>query len=73
MSLVLCECFFNADMPGSFKETVLAVSTIISLAAAVTVCNSLLHQGVKEADWLWVSSEIRSSPSESIEGNTAGG
>lgn len=60
-------------MPGSFKETVLAVSTIISLAAAVIVCNSLLHQGVKETDWLWVSSEIRSSPSESIEGNTAGG
>lgn len=72
--LWLCvNVFFNADMPGSFKETVLAVSTIISLAAAVIVCNSLLHQGVKETDWLWVSSEIRSSPSESIEGNTAGG
>lgn len=59
--LWLCvNVLFNADIPGSCTEAGLVASTIISLAAAVMVCNPLLPCSACQGSWLVLGTAVKS-------------
>lgn len=59
--LWLCvNVLFNADIPGSCTEAGLVASTIISLAAAVMVCNPLLPCSACQGSWLVMGTAVKS-------------